>query len=107
MPMFRNPFSKKRARMKPLHPAEQFAYAVQNGQPTNDAVARLCCQHLNDRRESPERFSPFVFDESAAGLAVALLAPLNPTPAQQFFTWYSFGWKIKATGERRYSKEAF
>jgi hypothetical protein len=100
-----NPFSKKRAPMKPL--PEQFAESVQNGLPTNDAVSRLCCQHLTDRRESAEAYALFVFDESAAAAAVALLAPLNPSPAEQFFTWYAFGWKIKATGARRYASEAF
>ena len=94
--------------MKPVHSAEQFAESVQNGLETNDAVSRLCCQHRTDRRESAESHSPFFkFDESAAADAVALLAPLNPSPAEQFFTWYAFGWKIKATGERRYAKAAF
>jgi hypothetical protein len=91
--------------MEPL--PEQFAESVQNGLPTNDAVSRLCCQHLTDRREQSEPHSPFTFDESAAAAAVALLTPLNPSPAEQFFAWYSFGWKIKATGARRYSNEAF
>jgi hypothetical protein len=91
--------------MKPA--PEQFAQDVQNGLPANDAVSRLCCQHLTDRMESAEAYAPFVFDESAAAAAVALLRPLNPSPAEQFFTWYVFGWKIKATGARRYSNEAF
>jgi hypothetical protein len=93
--------------MKSIHAAHSFAESVQNGLPTNDAVSRLCCQHLNDIRESSERYSPFVFDESAAAAAVALLAPLNPSPAEQFFTWYSFGWRLKSDGSRRYANEAF
>jgi hypothetical protein len=103
-----NPFSKKRAPMKPIHPAEQFANAVQNeGLETNDAVARLACQHRTDRQESEQCPTPFFeFDESAASAAVALLAPLNPSPAEQFFTWYAFGWKIKATGARRFNKSS-
>lgn len=90
-----------------IHPAQKFADSIQNGLPTNDAVSRLCCQHLNDIRESAEKYSPFVFDENAAAAAVALLKPLNPSPAEQFFAWYAFGWKIKATGARRYATEAF
>jgi hypothetical protein len=106
-----NPF-RKRAPMntaKQIHPAEQFADAVQNkGFETNDAVARLCCQHRTDRQESAESKSPFFeFDESAAAAAIALLAPLNPSVIEQFFVWYSFGWKIKATGERRFAPRAF
>jgi hypothetical protein len=102
-----NPF-KKRAPMKPIHPSEQFAASVANGQvETNDAVTRLCCQHRTDRQESEQCPTPFfVFDEAAASEAVALLAPLNPSPAEQFCVWYAFGWKIKATGARRFNKDS-
>jgi hypothetical protein len=32
---------------------------------------------------------------------------LQPSPAESFFLWRGFGWRTKANGERRYSKEAF
>jgi hypothetical protein len=91
--------------MKPV--PEKFAQDVQNGIPASHAVSALCCTHLTDRGEESQPYFPYTFDEQSAAAAVALLAPLNPSPLEQFFAWHSFGWKIKATGARRYASEAF
>ncbi len=94
--------------MSQTHPAEQFAQDVQNGKtPASNDLTVMACAHNEDRRQENDAIFPFKFDESSAHAALQAVKHLQPSPAEQFFLWRGFGWRVKATNDRRFSQEKF
>ena len=98
-----------------LHPAEQYARDVINGQIVACKWVRLACErHVDDLKTGPER--GLFFDADAAGRVLHFIGLLRHSkgkwgrgkgeyiilePWQQFIIWCVFGWK-RADGLRRF-----
>ena len=98
-----------------LHPAEQYARDVINGEIVASKWVRLACErHVHDLEHAHER--GFFFDPEAGQYVIDFISMLRHSkgkwgrgvgeliilePWQQFIIWVGFGWK-RADGMRRF-----
>lgn len=101
--------------MTPRELVQQYLDAVRTGQRCAGKLERAAVErHLRDLETGKAR--GLVFDEAAAGRAINFIHQLELTegehagqpfllrPWQAFIVWAIFGWKIKATGYRRFRR---
>lgn len=102
--------------MTQLHPAEQYALDVYEGNiPAGELVKLAVQRYFNDlEREDTEDF-PYYHDAQAANSFIVFCSwcchfegrmkgqPFELDPWQQFVVWNIFGWKRKADHKRRFS----
>lgn len=96
-----------------LHPAEQYIEDVLSGkQVAGKLVRQACARQKHDTEHGAKR--GLLFDRDAAQHAIDFFkylhhskgkwagTPIQLEPWQQFTLWCVFGWKVKATGKRRF-----
>jgi phage terminase large subunit-like protein len=97
-----------------LHPAEQYARDILDEKIVSCKWVKLACKRYFDdlehgaergiyfdREAAQHRLDFYRFCKHSKGKWAGQI--LSPEPWQQFIQWNIFGWKVKATGKRRFS----